>query len=116
MVSFCIGIETEDVAICLHFAYNFWLTCFLFSIAACICTYTCKYVSKFQMHHIKHFKTAPSDDNFAFYKTAQKKSKHKMTQWILKQKRMFVENRDSEIEDSSKTATTTRKPKFILDA
>ena len=40
-----------------------------------------------------------------------------MTQWILKQKRMFVENRDSEIEDSSKTAiTTTRKPKFILDA
>ena len=40
-----------------------------------------------------------------------------MTQWILKQKRMFEENRDSEIEDSSKTAIrTTRKPKFILDA
>lgn len=59
-------------------------------------------------------KTAPNDDNFALCKTAQK-IEDKTTQWILKQKRMFVENRDSEIDDGSKT-TTTRKPKFILDA
>ena len=59
-------------------------------------------------------KTAPNDDNFALCKTAQK-IEDKTTQWILKQKRMLVENRDSEIDDGSKT-TTTRKPKFILDA
>ena len=74
MVSFCTGIETEDVAIYLHFVVNFFgLLVFFSQLLLADVHILANTYRNLRCTISNTLKTAPNDDSFAFCKIAQKK-------------------------------------------